>query len=65
MSEKNNRNYDNPKSSLADIILVISKHLNLIIVLTILALLLTFLYVRRTYIPEYISTSKMFVTGEG
>ena len=65
MAEKNKTNYNIPKSSLADIILVISKHLNLIVVLTIIALVLTFLHVRRTYIPEYISTSKMFVTGEG
>lgn len=65
MAEKIKTNYNNPKSSLADIILVISKHLNLIVVLTIIALVLTFLHVRRTYIPEYISISKMFVAGEG
>jgi len=65
MSEKNKTDYNNPKSSLADIILVIAKHLNLIFVLTILAVLFTIIHVNKTYIPEYISTAKMFVTGEG
>jgi len=65
MSDKNKTELNSPKSSLADIILVIAKHLNLILVLTILTTVLTIVYVKRTYIPEYISITKMFVPGEG
>ena len=52
-------------SSLADIILVVAKHLNLILILTIIAALLTIVQINRTYIPEYVSTSKMFIAAEG
>jgi len=65
MSDKNQTNSYNPKSSLADIILVIAKHLKLIFALTIISVVLTFIYVRETYIPQYISTTKMFINDEG
>lgn len=65
MSDKNQTNLNNPKSSLADIIVVIAKHLNMIFVLTIISATLTFVYVKINYVPEYISTTKMFVSGEG
>ena len=61
----NKSKYNNPKSSLADIILVIAKHLNLILVMTIITTLLTIIYVTKTYVPLYTSTTKMFVPGEG
>ena len=65
MSDKNKTDYTDPNSSLADIIMVIAKHLNLIIVLTVITTILTFINVKKTYKPEYISTTKMFVKGEG
>ncbi len=65
MSDKNKTNSYNPKSSLADIILVISKHFNFIFILTGISVILTIVYIQATYTPEYISTTKMFVSGEG
>ena len=61
MSDKNITDHSNPKSSLADIILVIAKHLNLILIITIVSVVLTVIYVNNNYIPEYISTTKMFI----
>lgn len=61
MSEKINISRNSDKSSLADIILVISKHLNLILILTIVSVIITIVYINNKYIPEYISTTKMFV----
>ncbi len=65
MSDKNKLNTNNPKSSLADIILVIAKHLKLILMLTIIAVVLTVIYVKQTYVPKYISSCKMFINEEG
>jgi len=65
MTEKNITNYDNQKSSLADIILIISKHLSLILVLTLITTGINIFYVFKTYEPKYISTTKMFIPGEG
>ena len=61
MSDKNITDPSNPKSSLADIILVIAKHLNLILIITTISVVLTVIYVNNNYIPEYISTTKMFI----
>lgn len=61
MSEKLNMNQNSDKSSLADIILVIAKHLNLILFITIISVILTIVYVNKKYRPEYISTTKMFI----
>ena len=61
MSDKNIEDYNNPKSSLADILLVIAKHLNLILIITIISVILTVVYVNKKYRPEYISTTKMFI----
>ncbi len=63
MSNKNKTEYNNPKSSLADIILVAAKHLNLILILTIITTVLTIVYVSKTYNPLYTSTTKMFIPG--
>lgn len=65
MSDKNKTEYSIPKSSLADIILVIAKHLNLILVLTIITTVFTIIYANKTYVPRYTSFTKMFVPGEG
>ncbi len=68
MSEKLSIEQNSNKSSLADIILVIAKHLNLILILTILSIIVTAIYINKKYIPEYVSTTKMFIPnseGEG
>lgn len=61
MSDKNIEDYNNPKSSLADIVLVIAKHVKLILILTIVSVIITVIYVNKNYIPEYISTTKIFI----
>jgi len=61
MSNKNITNYSNPKSSLADIILVIAKHINLILIITIISVILTAIYTNKNYKPKYVSTTKMFI----
>lgn len=64
MSDKNNKDYNNPKSSLADIILIIVKHLKLIILITILALIITIVYVHNEFEPEYVSSSVLLIPIE-
>lgn len=61
MSDKNIEDYNNPKSSLADIILVIAKRVNLILILTIVSVIITVIDVNKNYIPEYVSTTKIFI----
>lgn len=56
-----NIDQNSTKSSLADIILIISKHLNLILILTILSVIVTTIHVNKNYIPKYVSTAKMFI----
>jgi len=65
MSDKNKTEHNSPKSSLADIILVIAKHLNLILVMTVITTVLTAIYVNKIYVPKYMSTTKMFIPNEG
>ena len=65
MSDKNKSEYNGPQSSLADIILVIAKHINLILLLTVITTVLTIVYVTKTHVPIYTSTTKMFIPGEG
>ncbi len=64
MSDKNIEDYNNPKSSLADIILVIAKHLKFILSITILAVIMTIIYVRYDFKPEYTSSSVLFIPTE-
>jgi len=61
MSEKINLEQNSNRSSLADIILVISKHLNLILILTLLSVIITAINVNKNYRPKYVSTTKMFI----
>lgn len=61
MSEKLNLEQNNNKSSLADIILIISKHIILILILTILSTIITIIYVNKQYVPKYVSTATMFL----
>ena len=56
---------DNPKSSLADIILVIAKHLLMIVLVTFVAVIITIEHVNRDFKPEYTSTAKVFLPAEG
>ncbi len=56
---------DNPKSSLADIILVIAKHLLMIVLFTFVAVIITIVHVNRDFKPEYTSTAKVFLPSEG
>ncbi|MCJ7802090.1 MAG: hypothetical protein MUP82_07010 [Candidatus Marinimicrobia bacterium] len=65
MSDKNQTDYNNPKSSLADIILVIAKHLILILILTFVSVIIAAIYVNMNYIPKYVSTTKLFIPDEG
>jgi len=55
---------NNVKSSLADILLVLSKHLALIILLTTIGVIFTYFYVNSNWEPEYISTTQLFVPPE-
>ncbi len=48
-------------SSLADIILVVAKHFKLILILTIIGVLLTIIYVKREFEPEYTSSALIFI----
>ena len=61
MSEKPNLEQNSNKSSLADIILVIAKHVNIILIITILSVIITIIYVNKNYRPKYVSTTKMFI----
>ena len=65
MSEKKITDYNNPKSSLADIILVIAKHLILILILTFVSVIIAAIYTNKTYKPKYVSTAKLFIPDEG
>jgi len=51
-------------SSLADIILVTTKHLGKILILVLLFILLTIIYINKNYVPEYTSSSKIFIPTE-
>ena len=51
---------NNTKSSLADILLVIAKHIKLILLFTIIGVLVTFIYIKKEFEPEYTSTSVIF-----
>ncbi len=64
MPNKNIAEYTSPKSSLADILLVIAKHLKLILLTTILAVFITIIYVRHNFQPEYTSSSVLFIPPE-
>ncbi len=64
MSENNITDYNNQKSSLADIILVIAKYLKFIILITILAIIITIIYIHNDYKPEYTSSSVLFIPTE-
>jgi uncharacterized protein involved in exopolysaccharide biosynthesis len=65
MSDKNITDLSNQKSSLADIILVIAKHINLILIITIISVIITAIYINKNYIPKYVSTTKMFIPTAG
>lgn len=64
MSDKNLTDLSNQKSSLADIILVIAKYLKFIILITILAIIITIIYIQKDYKPEYTSSSVLFIPTE-
>ena len=61
MSNKNTTDPINQKSSLADIILIIAKHIKFILLITIIAVIVTILYVRLEFEPEYTSSSVLFI----
>ena len=64
MSNKSNIDQYSNKSSLADIILIIAKYLKFIILITILAVIITIIYVRHDFKPEYTSSSILFIPTE-
>ena len=64
MSDKNKNNYYNSISSLADIILVIAKHLKLILLITILALFITIIRIHNKFEPKYVSSSVLLIPIE-
>ncbi len=64
MSDTNTTNPSNQRSSLADIILVIAKHIKFILLLTVIAVIVTILYVHSEYEPEYTSSSVLFIPAE-
>lgn len=64
MPNKNITEHNNPKSSLADIILIIAKYLKFILLMTILAVIITVIYVRYDFEPEYTSSSILFIPVE-
>jgi capsular polysaccharide biosynthesis protein len=64
MSEKNKNDHNNSISSLADIILVIAKHLKLILLITILVVIITIVYVHNEFEPEYVSSSVLLIPIE-
>jgi len=61
MSEKLNLEQNSNRSSLADIILVMSKHINIILVITIISVVITIVFTNKNYKPKYVSTTKMFI----
>jgi uncharacterized protein involved in exopolysaccharide biosynthesis len=63
MNENTNSNQkpEIARSSIADILLVIAKHLKMIILMTIIMVFVVFYFVQKNYIPEYISSAKIFV----
>jgi len=64
MSNTNKTEYNISKSSLADIILVIAKHIKLVLLATIIAVIITFIYVRYEFIPKYTSSSILFIPSD-
>jgi uncharacterized protein involved in exopolysaccharide biosynthesis len=64
MQDKNIINSNNSRSSLADIILLISKHFKFILIITILAVFITFIHVRNNFKPKYTSSSVLFIPSE-
>ena len=61
MSEKLNLEQNPNRSSLADIILVIAKHINLILIITIISVIITAIYTNKNYRSKYVSETKMFI----
>lgn len=61
MSEKLSIEQNSNKSSLADIILVMAKHINLILIITIMSVIITAIHTSKTYKPKYISETKMYI----
>lgn len=64
MSDKNTTEYNNKISSIADIILVIAKYLKFILLITILAVIITAVYIHYDFKPEYTSSSVLFIPTE-
>lgn len=64
MSDKNITDYNNTRSSLADIILIIAKYLKFILLITILAVIITIIYIRNDFKPKYTSSSVLFIPSE-
>ena len=60
ITSSNNQN-DIARSSIADILLVIAKHLKMIIITVIIMVITVFIYVEKNYKPEYVSTAKIFI----
>lgn len=52
------------KSSLADILLILSKHLGILTLLFILGYAFTYIYIDMKWEPEYISTSQLFIPSD-
>lgn len=57
----NSSQHEIARSSIADIILVIAKHLKMIIIIIIIMTVSIFVYVQKNYIPEYVSSAKIFI----
>lgn len=60
-TQQNNIELDIARSSMADILLVLAKHLKMIFIVTILMILVSIYLVNRNYIPEYESEAKIFI----
>ena len=55
---------ENTKSSIADVLLVVSKHLGLIIISAIIGVIYTVVYLNITHEPEYTSTCTVYVPAD-
>jgi uncharacterized protein involved in exopolysaccharide biosynthesis len=60
-TQQNLNELDIARSSLADILLVIAKHLKMIFIFTVLMIIVSIYFVNKDYIPEYESEATIFV----
>ncbi|MEE9189512.1 MAG: hypothetical protein V3U16_01930, partial [Candidatus Neomarinimicrobiota bacterium] len=60
-TQQNNIELDVARSSIADILLVLAKHLKMIFIVTALMILIGIYNVNSNYVPEYKSEAKIFI----